>query len=69
MTLDEYISKLGTSLPYLFKVLSVNDILSIQAHPNKQQALDLHKKFPEIYKDSNYKPEMAIGNILINNND
>lgn len=29
------IQKFGKSLPYLFKVLSVNQALSIQAHPNK----------------------------------
>ena len=48
-------------LPFLFKVLSVNKALSIQAHPNKSHATLLHKERPEIYKDSNHKPEMAIG--------
>ncbi|XP_076436097.1 mannose-6-phosphate isomerase-like isoform X2 [Babylonia areolata] len=48
------------SLPFLFKVLSVRTSLSIQAHPNKVHAEKLHQEQPEIYKDPNHKPEMAI---------
>jgi len=55
--LSEY---LGTELPYLFKVLSVDKSLSIQAHPNKQLAKQLHAERPNIYKDANHKPEMAV---------
>jgi len=47
-------------LPYLFKVLSVAKALSIQAHPDKKLAEKLHAERPEIYKDPNHKPEMAI---------
>ncbi|KAM6352173.1 mannose-6-phosphate isomerase isoform 3-T3 [Alca torda] len=47
-------------LPFLFKVLSVNTALSIQAHPNKELAAKLHAQFPEHYPDDNHKPEMAI---------
>uniref|UniRef100_A0A3Q4HGD0 Mannose-6-phosphate isomerase n=1 Tax=Neolamprologus brichardi TaxID=32507 RepID=A0A3Q4HGD0_NEOBR len=47
-------------LPFLFKVLSVNTALSIQAHPNKELATRLHTQFPEHYPDTNHKPEMAI---------
>ncbi|KAK1157954.1 hypothetical protein AOXY_G24162 [Acipenser oxyrinchus oxyrinchus] len=47
-------------LPFLFKVLSVNIALSIQAHPNRELAARLHTQFPEHYPDSNHKPEMAI---------
>ncbi|MBN3307823.1 MPI isomerase, partial [Amia calva] len=47
-------------LPFLFKVLSVNLALSIQAHPNRELAVRLHAQFPEHYPDSNHKPEMAI---------
>jgi len=50
----------GDQLPFLFKVLSVNKALSIQAHPNKKHAEQLHKDHPDIYKDPNHKPEMAI---------
>ena len=51
---------IGKDLPYLFKVLAVNQALSIQAHPDKLLAEQLHLKFPNDYKDSNHKPEMAI---------
>ncbi|KAM7361846.1 mannose phosphate isomerase [Cochliomyia hominivorax] len=47
-------------LPYLFKVLSVRKALSIQVHPNKEEAARLHKERPDIYKDPNHKPELAI---------
>ncbi|XP_034031822.1 mannose-6-phosphate isomerase [Thalassophryne amazonica] len=47
-------------LPFLFKVLSVNTALSIQAHPNKELAAHLHAQYPEHYPDNNHKPEMAI---------
>ena len=50
----------GNNLPFLFKILSVNKALSIQAHPNKDLAIILHKDRPHVYKDSNHKPEMAI---------
>lgn len=47
-------------LPFLFKVLSVQKALSIQAHPNKKLAEQLHAKDPKNYPDDNHKPEMAI---------
>ncbi|KAG4303620.1 hypothetical protein PCANB_000055 [Pneumocystis canis] len=50
----------GKTLPFLFKVLSVRTALSIQAHPDRALAAILHDKYPEHYKDSNHKPEMAI---------
>jgi mannose-6-phosphate isomerase len=36
-------------LPFLFKVLSIGKALSIQAHPNKGLAEQLHKKDPRNY--------------------
>lgn len=47
-------------LPFLFKVLSVRTALSIQAHPDKTLAAELHAAHPTVYKDPNHKPEMAI---------
>ncbi|KAM4826315.1 mannose-6-phosphate isomerase isoform 2-T2 [Thomomys bottae] len=47
-------------LPFLFKVLSVETALSIQAHPNKDLAEKLHLQAPQHYPDANHKPEMAI---------
>nr|XP_053635227.1 LOW QUALITY PROTEIN: mannose-6-phosphate isomerase-like [Cherax quadricarinatus] len=54
------IDKFGEQLPFLFKVLSVDQALSIQAHPNKRHAEQLHKERPDVYKDPNHKPEMTI---------
>lgn len=50
----------GTQLPFLFKVLSVDAPLSIQAHPTKVLAKKLHEAHPDLYPDSNHKPEIAI---------
>lgn len=47
-------------LPFLFKVLSIHKALSIQAHPDKSLAEKLFKERPDLYKDDNHKPEMAI---------
>eukprot|EP00752_Nemacystus_decipiens_P001295 g1287.t1 len=47
-------------LPFLFKVISINKALSIQAHPNKKLAEKLHAERPDVYADDNHKPEMAV---------
>mmetsp|Transcript_15883 Transcript_15883/g.19384 ORF Transcript_15883/g.19384 Transcript_15883/m.19384 type:complete len:543 (+) Transcript_15883:240-1868(+) len=47
-------------LTFLFKVLSIEKVLSIQAHPDKYLAAQLHLDKPTIYKDPNHKPEMAV---------
>ncbi|KAK5128625.1 Mannose-6-phosphate isomerase [Meristemomyces frigidus] len=47
-------------LPFLFKVLSINKALSIQAHPNKKLAAQIHERDPKNYPDDNHKPEMTI---------
>ena len=60
----------GGRLPYLFKVLDVAKMLSIQAHPTKKQAeegfarenaagIDLQASGRN-YKDDNDKPEVAV---------
>ena len=41
--------KFGRRLPFLLKVLSIQKALSIQAHPNKKLAEELHAKDPEHY--------------------
>ncbi|HUT21654.1 MAG TPA: mannose-6-phosphate isomerase, class I [Anaerolineae bacterium] len=48
------------TLPFLFKILSAAEALSIQAHPNMEQAAALHVRDPEHYPDPNHKPELAI---------
>ncbi|KAL1465452.1 hypothetical protein WDU94_005025 [Cyamophila willieti] len=57
---EDVISKFNGKLPFLLKVLSVDKALSIQMHPSKEQAAKLHQEFPDIYKDENHKPELAI---------
>lgn len=52
--------KFGGTLPYLFKVLSAAEALSIQVHPNKLQAEKLHARDPKHYPDDNHKPEIAV---------
>jgi len=47
-------------LPFLFKVLSVGQTLSIQVHPTQEHARRLYAKDPEHYPDPNYKSEIAI---------
>lgn len=47
-------------LTFLFKVLSIEKVLSIQAHPDKFLAAQLHTEKPHVYKDPNHKPEMAV---------
>ncbi|KAJ2432993.1 Mannose-6-phosphate isomerase, partial [Coemansia sp. RSA 2424] len=53
-------SKYDGQLPFLFKVLSIEKALSIQAHPDKRLAQRLHAERPAVYKDGNHKPEMSI---------
>jgi mannose-6-phosphate isomerase len=57
-------------LPYLFKILDVQDMLSIQVHPSKENALIGFKKEEakgisidaanRNYKDQNHKPEIMV---------
>lgn len=49
-----------SSLPFLFKILSINKVLSIQAHPDKSLGKVLRSQDPKNYPDDNHKPEMAI---------
>ncbi|EPS43294.1 hypothetical protein H072_2714 [Dactylellina haptotyla CBS 200.50] len=58
---DRVVRRFGPGrLPFLFKVLSIGKALSIQAHPDKLLAEELHSKDPKNYPDDNHKPEMAI---------
>jgi mannose-6-phosphate isomerase len=50
----------GASLPFLLKILSVRQALSIQAHPDKALAERLFRERPDVYKDPNHKPEMTL---------
>ena len=46
---QEISKRFGEKLPFLFKVLSIRKALSIQAHPNKKLAEQLHEKDPKNY--------------------
>lgn len=52
--------RFGGDFPFLFKVLSADRALSIQAHPDRGQAENLHARDPEHYPDPNHKPELAV---------
>lgn len=56
----EVAARFDNRLPFLFKVLSAGEALSIQVHPNKAQAEVLHVRDPENYPDDNHKPELAV---------
>lgn len=58
--LGKSLGAFGRDIPYLLKVLSVRTALSIQSHPDKALAERLHMQRPDIYKDANHKPEMAV---------
>ncbi len=49
-----------SQFPFLLKILSADQPLSIQLHPSKAQAVTLHQNDPAHYPDSNHKPEIAI---------
>jgi mannose-6-phosphate isomerase len=65
---DKALKKFGSHLPFLFKVLAINEPLSLQVHPNKQQAKEgfAHENSlgmamndtQRCYKDSNHKTEL-----------
>ncbi|KVI00150.1 Mannose-6-phosphate isomerase [Cynara cardunculus var. scolymus] len=57
---DTVVDKWGIDLPFMFKVLSVAQALSIQAHPDKELAGLLHTLKSNVYKDANHKPEMVL---------
>ncbi|GMG55770.1 unnamed protein product [Ambrosiozyma monospora] len=59
---SKVIAKFGATdeIPFLFKVLSIEKVLSIQAHPDKSLGAQLRKADPAHYPDANHKPEMAI---------
>lgn len=68
--LGEKVSNQFGGLPFLFKVLDVYEMLSIQVHPTKKEAEKGFKKeeeegiplsaFNRNYKDKNHKPEIMV---------
>lgn len=68
--LGSQVLKHFSSLPYLLKILDVRDMLSIQVHPSKEEAIKGFEKENRSgipldapnrnYKDANHKPEMML---------
>jgi len=69
-TITEAVYNKFGELPYLFKVLDVHDMLSIQVHPTKEEAekgfdreeaagISIHAPYRN-YKDRNHKPEVMV---------
>jgi mannose-6-phosphate isomerase len=66
----EVVARFGPRLPFLFKVLAVERPLSVQVHPDAEQAQDGHRRenlrglaldAPErCYPDDRYKPELLL---------
>ncbi len=64
---SEVRARFGRQLPFLFKVLAVGRPLSLQAHPDKQQAMEGYERenaqgiplnaAQRNYRDKNHKPE------------
>ena len=60
----------GAGLPFLLKVLGIGQPLSVQAHPNKQQAVEGFERENALgvareaaernYRDPNHKPEVVV---------
>ena len=62
----EISERYGEKLPFLFKVLSIAKALSIQAHPNKKLAEQLHARDPRNYPgESRYQRYALIWTHLI----
>jgi len=68
--LGNYVARHFETLPYLLKALDVKDMLSIQVHPSKADAVKdfveenikgiLHDSPHRNYKDENHKPELMV---------
>ncbi len=68
--LGEKMAKQFSTLPFLFKVLDVKEMLSIQVHPTKEEAIKGFFRENEAgiplsashrnYKDDNHKPEVMV---------
>jgi len=64
----KYLNEISGELPFLFKLIAVEKQLSLQVHPNKEQAVKGYRQEEEEgmalnaprrnYKDTNHKPEI-----------
>lgn len=68
--IGEEVNNKFKELPYLFKILDVNEMLSIQVHPTKEEAIKGFEREEAAgipinaphrnYKDKNHKPEVMV---------
>ncbi|BCB79760.1 mannose-6-phosphate isomerase, class I [Phytohabitans flavus] len=56
----EVVARFGPRLPYLMKVLAAAAPLSLQAHPDAEQAREGHAAGHPSYVDAYHKPEMLV---------
>lgn len=56
----QVLSKFGTDLPFLPKILSIEKALPLQIHPDIELSKKLHQRDPEKFPDENHKPEIAV---------
>jgi mannose-6-phosphate isomerase len=54
------VERFGPRLPYLLKVLAAAGPLSLQAHPDAEQAAVGHVRDPDNYVDPYHKPELLV---------
>jgi mannose-6-phosphate isomerase len=47
-------------VPFLFKILSIQKALPLQAHPDKELGAALNKQNSQEFVDANHKPEIAV---------
>jgi mannose-6-phosphate isomerase len=70
ITIGSRVQQQFNELPYLFKILDVREMLSIQVHPSKEEAIKGFEEEDAIgipvgastrnYKDKNHKPEVMV---------
>lgn len=57
---DDVSEFFGSRLPFMLKIIAIEDPLSIQVHPNLAQAEEGMLRNPELYSDEFAKPEQLI---------
>lgn len=57
--LGQAAERFAGQFPFLLKILSAAEPLSIQAHPDRLWAQRLHRRDPQHYPDGNAKPELV----------
>lgn len=57
---SEAVRRFGPRLPYLLKFLAAEEPLSLQAHPDLEQARDGYAAGNPNYVDANHKPELLV---------